>query len=152
MATPNPSRGIAYNFNAATFRNAIRFVFEMETDPDADNALTFHFEPTITYAGRGDSDKVPFDPAQAPTTIVPVPIRVPCDVTFTAASDTPTSFGTVIPAKVTVLLLDEDYAQVKDATYIVVNGDKYNRLFVPPSSGLFDVGLHEIVFQAENEM
>lgn len=151
MATPDPSRGIAYTFNADTFRNAIRFAFEMEADPDVDNRLTFHFGPTVAFTGNADGDKVPFDPNEAPITTTPAPINVPCDVQFTAATDAPTSFGTVIPAKVKVLLLDEDYEQVKDAAFVVMNGDRYNRQYIPPSSGLFNVGLHEMVFQAENE-
>lgn len=152
MAKPNSSRGISYNFNAATFRNAIRFVFEMEADPEVGNQILFHFEPVIVFTGRADGDRVPFDPAQSAITTTPDPVTVPCDITFTTASDTPTSFGEVIPAKVEVLLLDLDYEQVANATYVTVNGDRYNRLYEPPSSGLFDVGLHKIVFQAENEI
>lgn len=152
MTRPSPSRGIPYNFNGDQFRNAIRFVFEMATDPISENAILFHFEPVITNNSHADGDKVPFDPRMAPVRQNRPAVRVPCDVEFTAASATPTEFGSVIPAKVTVLLLDGDYQQVAESTYITVNGDRYNRQFEAPSFGLFDVGLHTLVFQAENEI
>lgn len=152
MATPRPTRGIPYAFSGAKFRNAIQFVFEMAADPVINNQILFHFEPVITNSSHADGDKVPFDPRQAPVRTARAPVRVPCDVEFTASSDVPTEFGTVIPAKLTVLLLDSDYAQVAEAAYVTMNGDRYNRQYEPPSFGLFDVGLHYLVFQAENEI
>jgi hypothetical protein len=151
VATPDASRNIAYKFPAATFRNAMRFVFEMAADPDTDNQLMFHFSTAITFLGHSDGDKVPFDPNSSVTRVVKDPVKVPCDVQFITASDVPTSFGLVVPAKLKVTLLDEDFALVENAVYVTMNGDRYNRLIVPPSYGLFDVGLHEMVFQAENE-
>jgi hypothetical protein len=149
MATPDIN--IPYSFPAATFRNAMRFVFEMAADPNEDNQLMFHFSTAITFLGHSDGDKVPFDPTSTVTRVVKDPIRVPCDIAFITASDVPTSFGQVVPAKLKVTLLDEDYELVENAAYVVMNGDRYNRLMVPPSYGLFEVGLHEMIFQAENE-
>lgn len=152
MATPLSSRAIPYAFNGAQFRNAIQFVFEMAADPVLADQILFHFEDVVTNTSHADGDRVPFDPRMAPTVTTHAPVRVPCDVEFTAGSDVPTEFGTIIPAKLTVLLLDVDYEQVKDAAYVTMNGDRYNRLFEQPSFGLFDVGLHTLVFQAENEI
>lgn len=151
MATPNPSRGIPYQFNGPVFRNAIRFVFEMAAPPLTGDQLMFHFTAAVAFAGFSDGDQVPFNPAEIVTRTIPPPVSVPCDVEFTPAADTPTAFGTVVPAKIKVLLLDEDYLLVEDASYVVSNGDRYNRQFLPPSFGLFDVGLHEMMFVAENE-
>lgn len=150
MATPSP-RGIPYQFSGPEFRNAIRFVMEMAEDPAETNQLRFHFLPVVTNASHADGDKVPFDPTKAPVKAAPPPVKVPCVTEFTPATDVPTEFGTVIPAKVTCMLLDGDYQQVKNAAYITMNGDRYNRMYEQPSFGLFDVGIHTLVFQAENE-
>lgn len=151
MAIPNASRRIPYQFSAATFRNAIGFAFEMGTAPETGTEIIFHFSPTVTVADPADGDLVPFDPAKAPTKVTKAPVHVPCDVEFVAASDSPTAFGDVIPAKVKVLLLDVDYVTVADCSYVIVNGDRYNRSYEQPNFGLFDVGLHTLVFVAENE-
>jgi hypothetical protein len=152
MATPNAGRNIPFHFPAATFRNAIRFVFEMESPPEDAARIMFYFTDTVTFAGPADSDKVPFDPSQAPVRVTQAPIGVPCDIEFIASPDEPTAFGTVVAAKLKVLLLDEDYELVKNASFVVVNGDRYNKHYEPPSFGLFSVGLHEMVFVAEDEM
>lgn len=150
MAVPQ-GRGIRYQFDAAKFRNAIGFVFEMETPPVPTEQIYFHFRDAKSVVGPADSDYVPFDPTQAPTKVTRPPVHVPCDVAFTPAGDALTAFGELVPAKVKVLLLDTDYAKVKDAIYVMVNGDRYDKLFEEPSFGLFQVGLHTIVYQASNE-
>lgn len=149
MAIPSASRHIPYNFRADTFRNAIRFVFEMETSTE--QAPLFYFAETVTTPGTHDGETVPFDPTQPIVRTVRAPVTVPCDVTFDKAADEPTAFGVVIPSKVTVLLLDEDYEQVRDAIYVIIQGERYNRNYEVPDFALFDVGVHQLVFIAENE-
>jgi hypothetical protein len=151
VAKPDPTLGIPYQFNADAFRTAIRFVFEMAEPPEQERAVTFHFADTVAFNGPADGEQVPFDPAETIVRTTPAPVRRPCDVEFVKASDEPTAFGIVIPAKVKVTLLDVDYEDVKEATFIIVNGDRYLRHYEPPAYGLFDVGLHEMVFIAENE-
>lgn len=148
---PTAGRNIPYTFPAAKFRNAIQFVFEMAAPPAPADQLYFHFEPTLTSTGPTDGEQVPFDPADIMTSTVADPIQVPCDVTYTTGSEVPTPFGTVVPDRLTVLLLDVDYAKVADCAFVTMGGDRYNRLYEPPSFGLFDVGLHEITFTAQNE-
>jgi hypothetical protein len=152
MAKPLPSRNIPYQFNGDRFRNAIRFVFEMGAPPEDGIGLVFHFSDTVTFTGPSDSNVVPFDPTQAATRETRTPVTVPCDVEFVSASEQPTAFGGIIPAKLKVLLLDDDYEKVADAIFVVMNGDRYNRQYEEPSFGLFDVGLHTMVFQAEDEI
>ncbi len=152
MATPERSHRIPYQFDGKKFRNAIQFVFEMAEPPESDQKIMFHFTDTVTYAGHADSDLVPFDPTQSATRTTRPPINVPCDVEFVQQSEEPTAFGSVVPSKLKVLLLDEDWAKVKDCSFVVMGGDKYNRYYEQPEFGLFDVGLHTMVFQAENEI
>ncbi len=138
-------------FKPDRFREKIRFVFEMAAPPQDERRLTFHFHEIVTYTGIADGDEVPFDPTVPVTRVERPPITVPCDVTFQSAAEEQTAFGSVIPDRVKVLLLDEDFELVKDAAFVVVNGDRYNLYYEPPAFGLFDVGLHELVFQAEQE-
>lgn len=149
MAIP-VGRGIRYSFDAAKFRNAIGFVFEMETPTVAEHIM-FHFRDTKSVASPADSDYVPFDPTQRPTKVTQAPVHVPCDVEFVSAGDSATAFGDIVPAKVKVFLLDTDYVKVKDAIYVIVNGDRYDKVYEEPSFALFQVGLHTIVYQAVNE-
>lgn len=144
--------GTNASFNADKFRTAIRFAMTMGAPPAAGDQLSFHWNPTATTAAVKDGEGVPFDPSAAITRTTPPPVTKPCAVEFLDAADQPTPFGAVIPSKVTVILLDEDYDAVKDADYVVIGGDKYVRSHEPPSVGLFDVGVHEIVYIAENEL
>lgn len=144
--------GTQRGFDAEKFRTAIRFVFEMAAPPDEDRQLTFHFTEEVSFTGPADGDSIPFDPGEAVTRTVRPPIQRPCDVEFIRATDEITAFGVVVPSKIKVTLLDDDFEDVKDASFVVVNGDKYLRHYQPPAYGLFDVGLHEMIFVAENEV
>lgn len=144
--------GTNSSFNADKFRTAIRFAMTMGAPPAADDQLIFCWNPTVTTAATRDGEGVPFDPAATITRTTPTPVTKPCAVEFVDAAGDPTAFGVVIPTKVKVVLLDEDYAAVKTADFVVLGGDKYIRSHEPPATGLFDVGAHTIVFVAENEL
>lgn len=145
--------GSSTGFNAAAFRAGIRFAMTMGAPPADADALKFHWNPTVTSSGVMDGDGVPFDPAAPVTrTQTKAPVSRPCAVEFIDAAGEVTAFGVVVPSKVRVTLLDEDYQAVKDADYVVIGGDKYVRDEQPPSYGLFDVGVFQIVYVAENEV
>lgn len=143
--------GTQRGFDADKFRTAIRFVFTMAAPPEVEQQLIFGFAEDVSFTGPADGDAVPFDPSAPITRTVRTPLSRPCDVQFDRATDEITAFGVVIPAKITVTLLDEDYNDVQDATWVLVNGNRYLRHYEKPSYGLFDVGLHEMVFLAEDE-
>ena len=44
-----------------------------------------------------------------------------------------------------------DPALLREADFILIAGDRYLRHHEPPSLGLFDVGVHTIIYIAENE-
>lgn len=147
MASTSP------DFDPGAFRDAIRFVYTMAAAPVSDDQVTFHFETQLVYntGVAVDDDGRPFDPAATVTRQTPAPKQVPCAVEYTDAENQPTNFGLLSPSKVKISLLDQDYAQVKDAIYIVIAGDRYNYRRTFPPSGLFDVGIYEMLFVAENE-
>lgn len=144
--------GTNSSFNADKFRTAIRFAMTLGTPPATGDQLTFHWNPTVTTGAAKDGEGVPFDPAATITRSSRAAITKPCAVEFVDAADEPTAFGLVIPSKVKVTLLDEDYNAVKDADFVVITGDKYVRSHEPPSLGLFDVGVHSVIYTAENEL
>jgi hypothetical protein len=145
--------GTNRGFNPNTFRDAIRFVYTMAAPPDPDRQVVFHFEGTTSWSHPEiDSDNVPFDPtARKTTTVTKPPIKVPCQVESAEDNGDDTPFGTVIATRIIITLLDEDYAKVEDCTFVVFDGDKYIRELIAAPIGLFNVGLHSIVFIAEND-
>jgi hypothetical protein len=143
--------GTNSSFNASAFRAAMRSAMTMGTPPVAADALTFCWNPTNATTSVKDGEGVPFDPA-APVVRTPrTPVSKPCAVEYIDAAGNPTPFGAIVPSKVRVTLLDEDYTVVKDADFVVISGDRYLRHHEPPSVGLFSVGVHQIIYAAENE-
>ena len=139
------------DFNAAEFRDAIAFAMTMGAAVDVGERATFHFPKTLVYNAPADGAQVPFDPAATVTASEPPAIQVNCAIDYFDAENQPTSFGLLSPSRLTITLLDEDYAKVKDSSYVVVHGDRYNYRRTEPPSGLFDVGIYTMHFTAQNE-
>lgn len=144
--------GTNSSFSATRFRAAIRSVMTMGTPPETGIALKFYWNPGSTTPATKDGEGVPFDPAAVITRTTRTPVSKPCAVEYVDASGAPTPFGSVVSSHIKVTLLDEDYRVVADADYVVVNGDRYIRHHEPPSFGLFEVGVHQVVYIAENEL
>lgn len=140
MAGSNP------DFNAAEFRTAIQFVYDMAAPPVEEERATFLFPSTLVYDNSTvvSADSVPFDPDK---TVISVPSpskQVACGVEYFDARGNPTNFGTITPARAVVTLLDEDYAKIKGFTYVVLRGEQYEYDRTEYPKGLFDVGLYSI--------
>lgn len=144
--------GTSKSFNATAFRSAIRSAMAMGAPPDATDALTFCWNPTTTSAASKDGEGIPFDPTAVINRTTKTPESKPCAVEFLDAAGNATPFGTIVPAKLRVTLLDEDYTAVADADFVVMGGDRYLRHHEPPTLGLFQVGVHQIIYVAENEL
>lgn len=145
--------GVDAGFDGAAFRDAIHFAMHMGLPPDAGDQITFYFAATVTNPGSVtiDGAGVPFDPASSLTSVPATPVQVDCAVEYFDAEGQPTNFGLLTPSRIAVTLLDVDYEQVKDATYVRIAGDRYNFRRTVPPQGLFDVGLFVMHFTAENE-
>lgn len=138
-------------FNSAEFRDSIRFAMEMGAPPDAGERATFHFPSQLVYNAPADGDQVPFDPTATVTTTEPPPVQVDCAIEYFDVENQPTQFGLLAPSRITVTLLDEDYAQVKECSYVVVHGDRYEYRRTNPPTGLFDVGVYTMHFTSQSE-
>lgn len=139
------------DFNAAEFRQAIVFAMTMGAAVDAGERVTFHFPSTLVYAGSADGAQVPFDPDATVVSSTPAPVQVSCAIEYFDAENQPTEFGLLAPTRLTITLLDDDYDEVADASYVVVHGDRYNYRRTEPPSGLFEVGIYTMHFTSQNE-
>lgn len=145
MAGSNPG------FNAADFRTNIKFAMQMGAAIDAGEKVTFHFPSSLVYNVPADGQDTPFNPAATVTSTTPPPVQVDCAVDYFDAENQPTNFGLLAPSRVEVLLLDEDYEQIKECAYVVIHGDRYNYRRTEPPAGLFDVGIYTMHFTSESE-
>lgn len=144
--------GTSRDFNAADFREGIAFAMEMGAAPLEENRLTFHFSSTLVYTGPVDGENVPFDAdADLASSETPDPVTVPCAVKYYDREGLLTNLGIVQPTRIEVTLLDDDYEQVKEASYVTAGGDRYDYRRTEPPSGLFDVGLFVMHFAARSE-
>lgn len=143
--------GTNSGFDAGAFRTNIRFVFGMAAAPLAEEQAAFYFPSQLVYNRSVDTEDVPFDPAATVTSTPSLPVRVPCAIEYFDNDGVTGAFGIITPTRLAITLLDEDYAKVKGAVYVVVGGDRYNYRRTEPPAGLFDVGLYVLHFQAENE-
>lgn len=142
--------GTNAGFNADAFRTGIRFAMNMGAPPNEDERATFYFSSQLIYNRPVDEDNVPFDPASTVTRNIPDPVQIACAVEFFDANGVPTNFGDLVPSKATVTLLDEEYAQVKDAIGVMLRGEKYLYKSTEMPTGLFDVGIYTMHFVAED--
>lgn len=139
-------------FDARVFRDAIKFVYEMAAAPLPDEQVAFYRPSQLVYAAPTDDDNTPFDPATTVQRVVPEPVRVPCGLEYVDADGQQVPFGTVTASRIVTSLLDEEYVQVKDSSYVVIGGERYLYQRTEPPTGLFDVGIYRMTWRAENEI
>lgn len=146
---------------ANRFRDSIRFAMDMAAAPEESLQATFLFPSQLVFVDPGDDGStvdqagVPFDPDVHVQRVTPDPVRVTCSVEYYDAMGQQAlqagELGIVATSRVKVLLLDEEYEQVKGADRVVIDGDTYWYRRTQPPSGLFDVGIYEMWFHSEQE-
>jgi hypothetical protein len=143
--------GTNQGFDAAEFRDGIHFAMNMGAPIATTDQVKFYFAPDPTTTGSVDATGMPFDPTTTPTAVTPDPITVPCAVEYDRQEGEHDRVGFVVPSRLRILLLDVDYERVKECSYIVHGGDRYDLRYEEPPLGLFDVGVHTMVFVARGE-
>lgn len=139
-------------FPTATVKAGIRFAMEMGAAVDPSDRAQFFMPVTVVYDKGVDGDGVPFDPTATITSNpTPTPIVVDCAIEYRDASDQPTPFGFITPAKVVITLLDEEFAQIDGFKYVVLRGEKYFFHHHEPAIALFDMGVHTLHCLAESQ-
>lgn len=143
--------GTLDGFDAAGFRDGIRFAMNMGAPPVVGDQVKFYFAPTSTTSASKDDTGLPFNPAVAPTVTTPTPVSVPCSVEFARQEGEHDRIGYVVPSRLRVMLLDADFDLVEGCAYLVYGGDRYDFRYEEPPTGLFDVGIHVLIFVARGE-
>jgi hypothetical protein len=153
--------GVFPGGGADRFREGIRFSMDMGAAPEEVLQATFLFPSQLVFVDPDDAGTtvdqagVPFDPDVPVQRVTPDPVRLPCAVEYYDATGQQAQrmgdLGIVSTSRVKVLLLDEEYEQVKGCDRVVIDGDTYWYRRTQPPSGLFDVGIFELWFHSEQE-
>jgi hypothetical protein len=157
-----PSIPLPYTFDAAQFRDAIRFAMQMGAPSDPARAPRFirrgggrtywlgdvqQFPPP-TGTLRVDRDGNPLNPEVEVRTQPDTEYRVDCAVEIQPVETDELPVGNFRNTKAVVTLLDQQYAEVEGVHEMVYNGDRYLFGYEPEINGLFDVDTHQLVFYA----
>lgn len=162
MATPDSSLGLsADGFDSETFRNAIKFAMQMGTPPDPDRRPKFVKRSNIrTYWRNGvelletprmGREGEPLDADIEIKVVPPELIEVDCAIEIVLADADELPVGNFRQTKAMVTFLDDDYAKIEGCKEMTYNGDQYLYGYEPEANGMFDVGVHTIVWYALDE-
>jgi hypothetical protein len=158
------SSTFAAGFNEPAFRDAVRQTMLMGMPQDPADQLTWHWKRKKTYAPQ-DRIRKPYDWKQSPVTDQPGTTRlsdpgddveqslvVPYALEFQPRiTRNETSLGQFDNSHATITVLDDDYQQIKDASYATIAGATYEINFVGPPVGLFAVTVYQLYLQAVDE-
>lgn len=139
-------------FDAAGFREGIRFAMTMGMPASTAEQGTFRWKRSATFAAD-DIAGDPYDWGATPTTSSQhadtiVPIAVEASAETLGGTEGPGRFNT---PKVVITILDEDYAQIVGAVEVEFAGNVYDIDFVSPPMGLFDVTIYQVHATARDE-
>jgi len=175
MATPT-APGFPTSFDADAFRNAITGAMQMGTptlasgapDPEKraifikkasgktykDSVGTLIWEPGDPLASkpRTDRDGRPFDPTIRVDDVEPERVTdadVAVEIERADADEIPV--GNFRDTKAVVTVLDETYTKIQGCRELLFNGDRYLYGYEPDNVGLFNVGVHTLIFYAVDE-
>lgn len=147
MAGSHPS------FDAAQFRESIKFAMDMGLPSDPTQRATFRFRKTTSWppGTRLDQEGNAIDPNVSPIVSEPDPVQISCAVEFSQASPEELPVGQIVQAKATITVLDVDYEKVQGAVEVDLGGDRYVIRYEEPPVGLFEVTVHRLVCYAKDE-
>lgn len=159
---PDSSLGLSVDgFDSEGFRNAVKFSMQIGTPPDPDKRPKFIRRSNVrTYwkngaqlaeAPRMGREGEPLDPEVEVRVADPEKLEVDCAVEIVLADANELPVGNFRQTKAKVTLLDVDYAKVTGCKELQYNGDRYLYGYEPEVDGLFDVGIHTMIFYALDE-
>lgn len=144
----SPSIG---GFNADAVRNGLRLAMQVGLPPTSSDQPTFYMPLVTTSTEPLDQSGVPFDPSYQPTRATRVAVTVPCAIEYHDNDGKLENFGVIVPAKVKLILLDQDYAKVKGFEYVVIAGIRYFYRRTETPIGLISVGVYTVHCVSEDE-
>lgn len=143
--------GTVPGFNPDEVRAGLRLAMTVGLPVVEADQPTFFFPRPGSTTGNADEDAVPFDPTRRRVLAPPTSVRVPCAVEYFDNQGKIENFGVLVPSKVELTLLDQEYAQVKGFEYVVIGGNRYWYSRTAPPLGLVSVGVFIIYCNAEDQ-
>lgn len=141
--------GVDAGFDAAAFRTAIRTAMTMGLPTDTSQQITFVFLETDTYAAE-DTNHDPYGWSSSPITeVAERTVQVPAAVEWGIGTLSDTAAGQFDTSKVTVTLLDVDYALVAGCKEVRINNTRFEIDVWGPPLGLFDVTVYQAHLSAK---
>ena len=147
MAGSNPA------FDAGAFRTAIRDAMNMGLPANVSERATFKWNVERTF-NTADPAGNPYDWGTTPATTTTHPdVQIPVAVEYTsrASESGANAIGQFDPSRVTLTILDEDYALVEGANEVLLGGNSYLVRYVAPPLGLFEVTVYQVFAEARDE-
>lgn len=119
----------------------------------ATDKVTFYFPVRATTSAATDQDGVPFNPAVRVEDDSPAFKRVPCAMEFVDAQGQAVEPGTLKPTRLRLTLLQEEWAQIKDFTYVTAGGidERYARDYIEPTIALGSIDVIQVICKALSE-
>lgn len=143
----------AAGFDAAAFRDAIKFAMNMGAPEDTSERVTFRWKTVKTY-NQADPHGNPYNRRATPvSTTTHADVQIDCAVEFIprASLGTGTPVGDFETPRAIITVLDEDYPSVEGADEVLMGGNVYRIDYVQPPVGLFSVTIYQIHVSAESE-
>lgn len=157
MASSSDPR--AANFNAALFRDAVKFAMKMGAPEDENLRATFIWRTEKTFSKTDSSGKPWLKNAPVLLNNTPDPVLIDVAVTFiprtTLSGGTPV--GQFDTPRAIITVLDDDYALISDENGVVLPSEvklgenTYTIDYVEPPVGLFSVTVYQIHCSARDE-
>jgi hypothetical protein len=169
VAQPNPALGIPAGFDEQAFRNAMAFSMQMGKPNDLDRKPVFLKKSTgrtysrggeVLWSGSGQPPPAvvrtgrkgePLDPTIKVVPNDDVEVEVDCAIEVEDVKQEDLPVGNFKPVKLTVTVLDTEYAKLAGVKELKYNGDHYMKSNEPEIDGLFGVDVHQLVFFAVDE-
>lgn len=140
------------SFDEARVLEGIKKAMGFGEPTRTEDKVTFYFNARSTPVGEVDEEGVPFDPADRVTnTREDEAVIVDCAVEYQDRAAQTETFGVYIPARVILTLLDPDWQQVKDFSFVKAGGDIYHRSTVEPPVALGSIDVWSVICLAEGE-
>jgi len=139
-------------FDEARVLDGIRKAMGFGEPTRPEDKVTFYFNARSEAVGDVDDEGVPFNPDDRVTNIREGETKVvDCVVEYQDRAPQTETFGVYIPARVILTMLDPDWQQVKDFSYVKAGGDIYHRSTVEPPVALGSIDVWSVICLAEGE-
>lgn len=143
--------GSVPGFNADEVRRGLRFAMNVGLPVLAEEQPTFFFPREASADSPADQDEVPFGVTGRRTLAPPRTVRVPCAIEYFDNVGKIENFGVIVPTKLELTLLDQEYVQIKGFQYVVIGGSRYFYSRTQTPMGLVSVGIYIVHVTAEDQ-